>query len=361
MKRIVFVLILQLACSFFVFAQEAEVRVLLKEDEAKEQEVNQVYQYNDHRYSIILERDNPNGNGLVAVSVSLKKQNDSGGVLVLVTEQVSETALKKERSPKIRFDKSMPGDRGKRFLQPFSIKQMNDGFYGNSPVILLDNDSAPLMLGKCYIPDGQSEDVSIHAYWADYRGFLFKKLYILQEIPVKLHVEFKMKEDSAYAELVEEASTLTKNIADTSFVNCSHVKAHHPSLQEQKDSLLHQINALKAKIEKERDQRPYKEGKHYDKFNDLIASLSAIDVNAIRVNPCSVVIAECDCPPQYRKSLVAIYNRLDDMTQLLTNGSAKKSDVIQEARGLYTHSLHAKGDARRREPIKEFYQWINRQ
>lgn len=361
MKRIVFIVLLQLTCFISVFAQQTEIKVLLKEGESSVQEVEQVYNYKgEHKYSIIVGRDNPNGDGVVAASVSLKRQDDSNNILVIVTEEVSEVQLKKERAPRIRFDKLMPGNRGERFLQPFSIKQINNDFIGRkSPVILLGKNDAPIMLGKCYVPDGHSEEVSLHLYVAAYRGFLFKKLYIVQEIQTKLQIEFRMKEDDAYAGLVEEVSLLKKSIADTSFIECTHSKAHNPSLQEQKDSLAQRINALKEKIKTERDHRPYKEGKHYEKFNELIASLDAIDVNVIQVNPCPVVNAGCDCPPRYRKSLEKIYNRLDDIVQLLKNGSVKKSDVIREAKGLYTHSQHAKGDVRRRKYIDEFYQWIN--
>lgn len=294
------------------------------------------------------------------VYVSIDNTNTSEAILLFKNSQ-GEKELKKNK-PKIEFEKSYPGSKGKRsvfgckaldqaFVSVIPGKKIDDlfGFDVSSPSVTTLE--LPIYLAK-YNPKQERKK---GAYKINYK--------ILAEyiLTFKITIKGWSENDPDYVAAKNAVADYIRSVNAAAF--CKN-KKHRTSLsvqqkpyREKKDSLLNLIDStLKNHPEWYSIDEPH------IKYTELHTLLKNVNLNE-RTYDCGEhrggsrrhSCGYCSLSPQQ------IYHQLDDIYQQLRNGKITKDAAVKKAQGLYV--CHQKNSKRKRnasysDKISRFYNRI---
>ena len=269
---------------------------------AKADEQRKVTLSNDHNkemislsYCNIFINLNEASDGEGEVSIEFENLSESK-VLILFDRSYTEKQAKK-LSPKMQFDKTFGGTKGKRVIDPYS-----EGL--NTVTQLRPSDKQ--MLPSFKVENEAAKVVTLPVYIAKYKG---KKLILLEKQVIELNIEAELKPSAEYIQINTDCERLIREITNTGV--CPN-KSHGTSVDKQKAAYQKRINDMKAKIDGiefvERDC-----GRHRG------------PVAGHKCNYCGL-------------SLQQIYHRLDDLYKKIYSSSNRKqtkASVMSQVNALY--------------------------
>ncbi len=260
--------------------------------------------------------------GVAEVSIEMENLSESKA-LILFDRSYMEKQVKK-LSPKMQFDKTFGGTKGKRVIDPYSE-------HLNSVMQLRPSDKE--MLPSMRVESESVKVVTLPVYIAKYKG---KTLLLLEKQVIELDIEAELKPSAEYVDMNAECEQLITEITETGI--CPN-KNHRPSADEQKEGYQERINTLKSKIDGIISSHGWNSNDTgYRRFAELKSKLDAIE------------FAERDCGKHRASaggghkcsycglSLQQIYHRLDDIYKKVYSNSdrkAAKASVMSQVNALY--------------------------
>lgn len=261
--------------------------------------------------------------GIGEVSIELENLSESK-VLILFDRSYLEKQVKKF-SPKMQYDKTFGGTKGKRVADPCS-EQLSS--------VMQLRPSDKKMLPSVRVENEATKVVTLPVYIAKYKGK--KKLILLEKQVIELDIEAELKPSAEYVQLNTECEQLISEITRTGI--CSN-KSHRPSSAKQKENYQNRIDALKSKIDGLISSHGWNSNdRGYQRYAELKSKLDAIEfverdcgrhkASAVSGHKCSY----CGL------SLQQIYHKLDDLYKKIYSSSdrkATKASVISQVNALY--------------------------
>lgn len=350
-RRLLSVLIpLLLVCS--MSWANAEYNITLERDDAKGQTIELPYGNISFRY---LEYGNYN-----KVLAVLENTTPTESILIFKNAR-SEKELKSQK-PKVEFEKTYPGSKGKRSV--YGCKDLKDQFV---PVIPQEKLEFP----GINVSTTTTNRIELPIYLAKYnpKKLVKKGPYdinykILSEDIVVFNIDIKgwSEKDSDYVTTKAAVEDLIKSINSATF--CKN-KKHKPSLakqirpyQNRKDSLL---NAIRNTIQSHREWMST--DKPHIKYTELYTQLQNVNLNS-RAGDCGEhkgrtpkghSCSYCSLSAQQ------VYHQLDDIYQQLRAGRMSKDAAVSRSNALnacYQKSTRRKKDSGYTAKISKFYSRI---
>lgn len=226
-------------------------------------------------------------------------------------------------SPKMQFDKTFGGTKGKRVIDPFS-EQMS--------TVMQLRPSDKQMLPAIKVENEATKVVTLPVYIAKYKG---KKLILLEKQVIELNIEAELKPSAEYVQLNTDCERLIREITNTGV--CPN-KSHGTSVDKQKAAYQKRIDALKEKIDGIISSHGWNSNDAgYRRYEALKSKLDGIEfierdcgrhrtpVAGHRCNYCGL-------------SLQQIYHRLDDLYKRIYSSSNRKqakASVMSQVNALY--------------------------
>lgn len=295
---------------------------------ARADEQRKVTLSNDHNkeminlsYCNIFINLNEVSDGEGEVSIELENLSESK-VLILFDRSYTEKQAKK-LSPKMQFDKTFGGTKGKRVIDPFS-EQMS--------TVMQLRPSDKQMLPSFRVENEATKVVTLPVYIAKYKG---KKLILLERQVIELNVEAELKPSAEYVQINTDCERLIREITNTGV--CPN-KSHGTSVDKQKAAYQKRIDALKEKIDGIISSHGWNSNDAgYRRYEALKSKLDGIEfverdcgrhrtpVAGHRCNYCGL-------------SLQQIYHRLDDLYKRIYSSSNRKqakASVMSQVNALY--------------------------
>ena len=262
------------------------------------------------------------------VSIELENLSESK-VLILFNRSYTEKQVKK-LSPKMQFDKTFGGTKGKRVIDPCSeelgtVMQLRPSDKQSLPNVRVENEATKV--------------VTLPIYIAKYKG---KKLILLEKQIIELDIEAALKPSAEYTNMNSECERLIREITRTGV--CPN-KSHGTSVDKQKAAYQKQIDNLKAKIDGIISSHGWREGDAgYQRYNELKSKLDGIEIVERDCGRHRAPVAGHRCS-YCNLSLQQIYHRLDDIYKKVYSSSNRKqakAGVMSQVNALYNCCTDAK-------------------
>lgn len=266
--------------------------------------------------------------GVGEVSIELENLSESK-VLILFDRSYTEKQVKKF-SPKMKFDKTFGGTKGKRITDPCSeqlsrVMQLRPSDKQSLPSVRVENES--------------TKKVNLPVYIAKYKGS--KTLILLEKQVIELDIEAALKPSAEYVNMNTQCEQLIREIERTGV--CPN-KSHRTSVDKQREDYMKRINALKEKIDGIISSHGWNENDGgYRRFNELKSKLDGIQIPERDCGRHKAVVGH-SCS-YCNLSLQQIYHKLDDLYKKIyssNNRKATKDAVISQVRALYNCCTDAK-------------------
>lgn len=357
MKRIFSILLFLSLFMQMAWAEEVNVRLDAK--------TNEEFTVAMHFGKITFHSVEYNGTrARVDVTVSNTVSNAPMAILIF-GEEPDEQALRK-LGPKVQFNKSFPGEKGKR-------KVMRCMYVDNTCEVILPGESARL----CTMEVKFSSDgiLNIPFYIAEFNkkslnknGFLHTTFTISQVLPYQFNIEAEgwTENDPVYVHFKNSVDSLIAVVDSLKF--CDNPK-HKPSLAEQQAPYRNAIDSLDEAI-----QTQWKANNWMSDdlpslaYNQLSTRLREIDLNSKNYD-CNDKVNHGYKPPvkhncgYCKLSAKEIQDYLDDLNQKLYTGKISKAEARRIAKALYT--CYQKNQVRKKDrssetKIKKNYDRITR-
>lgn len=293
------------------------------------------------------------------VLISIDNTTMSQAILLFKYSQ-GEKVLKKNK-PKIEFEKTYPGSKGKRNV--YGCKELNQALTSIIPQEKLD-------LSGIDVSTTSVTKLELPIYLAKYdpKQLIKKGTYninykILSEDILTFNIEIKgwSENDPEYISTKNAVEDYIRSVNAVAF--CKN-KKHTPSLlqqqkpyQEKKDSLVNVINSTL-----QNHSEWFSTDKPHIKYSELLAQLNKVNLNE-HTYDCGehkVVPKQHSCS-YCSLSAQQIYHQLDDLYQQLRNGKITKDAAVKKAQGLFTcyqKNGKRKKDASYTDKISKFYNRI---
>ena len=303
---------------------------------ARADEQRKVTLSNDHNkemisfsYCNIFINLNESSDGEGEVSIELENLSESK-VLILFNRSYTEKQVKK-LSPKMQFDKTFGGTKGKRMIDPCSeelgtVIQLRPSDKQSLPNVRVENEATKV--------------VTLPIYIAKYKGK--KALILLEKQVIELNIEAELKPSAEYSNMNTQVERLVRDITRTGV--CPN-KSHGTSVDKQKAAYQKQIDDLKAKIDGIISSHGWKEGDAgYRRYNELKSKLDGIEIEERDCGRHRTPVAGHRCS-YCNLSLQQIYHRLDDIYKKVYSSSNRKqakAGVMSQVNALYNCCTDAK-------------------
>lgn len=293
------------------------------------------------------------------VLVTIENTTMSQAILLFKNSQ-GEKALKKNK-PKIEFEKTYPGSKGKRSV--YGCRELNQAFISIIPQDKLDLSGIDASLTS-------TTKFEIPLYLAKYnskqltkKGTYNTNYKILSEDILTFNIDIKgwSENDPDYVSTKNAVEDYIRSVNTVAF--CKN-KRHKPSLaqqqkpyQEKKDSL---INVINTTLQNQSEW--FSTDKPHIKYSELLGQLNKVNLNE-HTYDCGehkVVTKQHSCN-YCSLSAQQIYHQLDDLYQQLRNGKITKDAAVKKAQGLntcYQKSSRRKKDSSYSDKISKFYSRI---
>lgn len=329
----------------------------------------------NQEYNITLEKGEPQGRTIELpygnISFKLEEYGSHHRVLVsidnttvnqallLFKNSQDEKSLKKNK-PKIEFERTYPGSKGKRSV--FGCRELNQAF-----ISVIPQDKSDLF--GIDVSSTSITKLELPMYLAKYdpKKLIKKGAYninykILSEEILTFNIEVKgwSENDPDYLSTKKAVEDYIRSVDTAAF--CKN-RRHKPSLseqqrpyQERKDSLINVITSTLQQSEWISVDKPHQ------KYSELLAQLNKVNLNehtydcgghkrVSKPHSCSY----CSLSSQQ------VYHQLDDLYQQLRNGKITKDIAVKKAQALYT--CYQKNGKRKKEAsysdkIAKFYSRI---
>lgn len=346
MKKILFAFVFLMGIALFANADEQNKVKLSKE-----------YSRAYIRFSlchIVATLENKNSEGENIIRVDLENVYDPHS-LILFEHAYGEKSLKKI-SPRMYLDKSIPGTRGKREIEPCKIIK-NNKFIQASKTDFLAN---------VYIKDGETKTFRLPIYIAKYKNKRRTKVLLLEKkvLELVLEIEKEIKVDSVKDPIIirldSTINALKVDISKQTFCNNS---LHRPTLKQQEAEFKERISQLETEINNyinrfysSNTEKPYQ---------DLLYKLNSIDFSLYEKD-CGKHVIPSDpgntCRYCNMESL-EIYHRMEGLYKKLhqsNNKKATKDEIMPDVNLLYSCPKHSQKwrNSKYKKGIEKYYKGI---
>lgn len=330
----------------------------------------------NEEYNITLESGDPYGKtielpyGIISLRLveygnyrtvlcSLENTTTSQSILLFKNAR-DEKALKKNK-PKIEFEKTYPGSKGKRDV--YGCKELNKPF-----ISIIPSEKSDIFNLDVSATSNVNLELSLYQAKYDPKKLVKKGAYninykILSEEILNFNIEIKSwsEDDPDYVSTRAAVEEYVRSVDTVTF--CKN-KRHTPSLaqqmkpyQEKKDSLVNVINATL-----QNNPNWFSTDLPHKKYTELLTKLSSVNMDdhtydcgrhkaGTRRHSCGY----CSLSAQQ------IYHQLDDVYQQLRAGKLTKDVAIKKVQGLntcYQRSGKRKKDSSYTDKISKFHSRI---
>ena len=288
--------------------------------------------------------------GNYTIGLTIKNQNERY-TLYVFGRSYTRSQLRGQFHPSIVYDKGLR-EEVTQCCKGFLIE--DDNYFQIPPT----DDKSVVIRGN---EQNQSYKCTIPLYFAKPLGWLWKRHSLMDVRKEELNIIVDIKPTKAYTDLSNTVDEMIKNAHSQKIVICKHGgKKHHPELEEQKASIQKTLDSLtyiiiRAKAQTSPGSRRYKE------YETLELRLKEIDLDKIPVENCRITPQGCPCPPHIAKmDIQQVYNRMEELYQLVYLKKKDKSEIIKEVKALKVHSGHIhNGSKYLRNKIDDYYERIN--
>ncbi len=261
--------------------------------------------------------------GVGEVSIELENLSESK-VLILFNRSYMEKQAKK-LTPKMKFDKTFGGTKGKRVIDPCS-EQLNN--------VMQLRPSDKQFLPTVRVENETTKKVIMPIYIAKYKGK--KKLILLEKQVIELDIEAELKPSAEYIEMNTECEQLINEITNTGI--CPN-KSHRTSPEKQKEDYQARIDALKTKIDGIISSHGWSSNDaSYRRYTELKSKLDGVEFVERDCGRHRAAVARGHKCSYCSLSLQQIYHRLDDLYKKIyssSNRKATKASVMSQVNALY--------------------------
>ena len=256
------------------------------------------------------------------VSIELENLSESK-VLILFDHSYTEKQAKK-MTPKLQFDKTFGGTKGKRIIDPYSY-QLNR--------VMQFRPSDKYTLPAVSVEGERSTVVTLPIYIAKWKGS--KKLILLEKQVIELDIEAQFKPSAEFVDMSKRCDDLLQEIERSPI--CTN-RSHRPSADKQREELQTKIDELKSAIDGIVSKHGWGSSDNgYRRYNELKEKFA------------NVRFAERDCGRHGKVktghqcsycglSLQQIYHKLDDLYKKIYSSSDRKgtkASVMSQVDALY--------------------------
>ena len=261
--------------------------------------------------------------GVGEVSIEMENLSESK-VLILFDRSYTEKQVKKF-SPKMKFDKTFGGTKGKRITDPCSeqlsrVMQLRPSDKQSLPSVRVENES--------------TKKVTLPVYIAKYKGS--KTLILLEKQVIELDIEAELKPSAEYIQMNTECEQLIREITNTGI--CPN-KSHRTSADKQKEDYQNRIDAMKGKIDEIISSHGWSsDDAGYRRFAELKSKLDGVEFVERDCGRHKAPVASGHRCSYCGLSLQQIYHRLDDLYKKIYSSSdrkAAKAKVMSQVNALY--------------------------
>ena len=264
--------------------------------------------------------------GVGEVSLELENLSESK-VLILFDRSYMEKQMKK-LSPKMVFDKTFGGTKGKRVADPFSeqlsnVMRLRPSDKQSLPFVRVENEATKV--------------VTLPVYIAKYKGK--KALLLLEKQVIELDIEVVLKPSAEFVLMNTKCEELLQEISRTGI--CPN-KKHKPSADKQKEDYQNRIDELKSKIDEHISSHGWSSNDAgYRRYAELKSKLDGVEFveRDCGRHKTTVVSGGGGHKCSYcGLSLQQIYHKLDDLYKKIYSSSdrkATKASVMSQVNALY--------------------------
>ena len=264
--------------------------------------------------------------GVGDVSIELENLSESK-VLILFDRSYMEKQAKK-LSPKMKFDKTFGGTKGKRVIDPCSeqlgsVMQLRPSDKKSLPSVRVESEATKV--------------VTLPVYIAKVKGK--KALILLEKQVIELDIEVELKPGAEYEQMKTECDELIQEISRTGI--CPN-KKHKPSADDHKESYQKRIDEQKSKIDKIISSHGWNSNDAgYRRYAELKSKLDGIEFterDCGRHKSSGGAVSSGHKCSYCGLSLQQIYHKLDDLYKKIYSSSDRKgtkASVMSQVNALY--------------------------
>lgn len=288
-------------------------------------------------YNIIVLKGEMDDNGYSAVSISIKNNAPANSLYIF-----DRTMIQKELRQKYKI--IVKDEVIKRMLETKQCSFISDS-YCIVPLQLVT-------LNQVDIRVNQDTTLILPVYEAKERGWLFKKMQIIDWDYLEIVISIEEKPDSDLPDIRRQCDSIINEISKQQF--CRH-PLHIPKLQQQETPYIKEVGRLQALVLQKLSVIP-EYSKYREQYNDLKNQLENIRFEAYEVDDCGDASSHLTVPgkssgsrPTHCKycdmSLEQIYYHLDNLYQKVDNNLTNKKTAVSEVNKIMdcckNHSKHA--------------------
>ena len=256
------------------------------------------------------------------VSIELENLSESK-VLILFDRSYTEKQAKK-MTPKLQFDKTFGGTKGKRIIDPYSY-QLNR--------VMQFRPSDKYSLPTLSVEGEQSTVVTLPIYIAKWKGS--KKLILLEKQVIELDIEAQFKPSAEFVDMSKRCDDLLQEIERSPI--CTN-KSHRPSADKQREELQTKIDELKSAIDDIVSKHGWSSTDNgYRRYNELKEKFAGVQFVERDCGRHGKVKSGHQCS-YCGLSLQQIYHKLDDLYKKIYSSSDRKgtkASVMSQVNALY--------------------------
>lgn len=256
------------------------------------------------------------------VSIELENLSESK-VLILFDRSYTEKQAKK-MTPRLQFDKTFGGTKGKRIIDPYSY-QLNR--------VMQFRPSDKYSLPTLSVEGEQSTVVTLPIYIAKWKGS--KKLILLEKQVIELDIEAQFKPSAEFVDMSKRCDDLLQEIERSPI--CTN-KSHRPSADKQREELQTKIDELKSAIDGIVSKHGWSSTDNgYRRYNELKEKFAGVQFVERDCGRHGKVKSGHQCS-YCGLSLQQIYHKLDDLYKKIYSSSDRKgtkASVMSQVNALY--------------------------
>lgn len=330
----------------------------------------------NEEYTITLEKGNPKGQTIELpygnISFSLVEYGSYNRVLVSIENTTTSQAILlfknaldekmlKKNKPKIEFEKTYPGSKGKRTV--YGCKELNQPF-----VSIIPQEKLEIFGLDVYATSITELELPVYLAKYDPKKLVKKGTYnvnykILSEDILNFNIGIKgwSESDSEYVAIRAAVEEYIRSVSTVTF--CKN-KKHIPSIDQQQKPYQEKKDSLVSVINSTFQDHPewFSTDLPHIKYSELLAQLNKVNLNEHlydcgehKVAPKQHSCGYCSLSAQQ------IYHQLDDIYQQLRTGKLTKDVAVKKAQGLnlcYQKNNKRKKDSGYTDKISKFYSRI---
>ena len=256
------------------------------------------------------------------VSIELENLSESK-VLILFDHSYTEKQAKK-MTPRLQFDKTFGGTKGKRIIDPYSY-QLNR--------VMQFRPSDKYSLPTLSVEGEQSTVVTLPIYIAKWKGS--KKLILLEKQVIELDIEAQFKPSAEFVDMSKRCDDLLQEIERSPI--CTN-KSHRPSADKQREEMQTKIDELKSAIDDIVSKHGWSSTDNgYRRYNELKEKFAGVQFVERDCGRHGKVKSGHQCS-YCGLSLQQIYHKLDDLYKKIYSSSDRKgtkASVMSQVNALY--------------------------